>query len=88
MIFETKRDEGEKHPKNDPLICDISNDLDKDHTLALFPLKWCAFVVIESHSYLIRILPDAETLRLGINSLKVSPQTPRNSFQRAGIVFR
>jgi hypothetical protein len=37
LIFETKKDGVVKHPKNDPLICDISNDLDKDHTLV------CAF---------------------------------------------
>lgn len=41
LIFEAKKDGDVKHPKNDPLICDISNDLGKDHTLVyvLFPLK-------------------------------------------------
>jgi hypothetical protein len=39
LIFETGKDGDVKHPKKDPLICDISNDLDKDHTLA------CAFSI-------------------------------------------
>jgi hypothetical protein len=46
LIFETKKDGDIKHPKNDPLICDISNDLDKDHTLVCaFSFKMVRFIV-------------------------------------------